>query len=87
MIGVSGDSENSHRSFAERQRLPYLLVADVDGRLRQAFGVPKRFGLLPSRVTYIIDRGGVVRHIFHAQFSGRQHVEEALRVVRNLAVQ
>ncbi len=87
VIGVSGDSESTHRSFAETQRLPYLLVADVDGSLRRAFGVPKTFGLLPGRVTYVIDRDGVVRHVFHSQFAGRKHAEEALRIVRNLEVQ
>jgi peroxiredoxin Q/BCP len=84
VIGVSGDSESSHRSFAETQRLPYLLAADVDGALRDAFGVPKTFGLLPGRVTYVIDREGVVRHVFNSQLRVRKHVEEALRIVRNL---
>jgi peroxiredoxin Q/BCP len=84
VIGVSGDSDVSHRSFAERQRLPYQLVADVDGSLRHAFGVPKTFGLLPGRVTYVIDRDGVVRQVFHSQFSGRKHVEEALRTLRDI---
>lgn len=86
VIGVSGDSESTHRAFAETQRLPYLLVADVDGSLQRAFGVPKSFGLLSGRVTYVIDRDGVVRHIFRAQFSGRKHMREALRIVHNLAV-
>jgi peroxiredoxin Q/BCP len=81
VIGVSGDSDITHRSFAETQRLPYLLAADVDGSLRRAFGVPKTLGIFPGRVTYIIDRDGVVRQVFQSQFSGRKHVEEALRTL------
>jgi len=87
VIGVSGDSDVTHREFAETQRLPYLLAADRDGSLRHAFGVPKAFGVLPGRVTYVIDREGVVRQVFQSQFSGRKHVEEALRTLRALQAQ
>jgi len=87
VIGVSGDSDVTHRSFAGTQRLPYLLVADVDGSLRRAFGVPKTFGVLPGRVTYVIDRDGVVRQVFQSQFSGRKHMVEALRTLRDLQAQ
>ncbi len=85
VIGVSGDSDPSHRSFAQSQRLPYPLVADGDGSLRNAFGVPKTMGFLPGRVTYIIDRDGFVRHVVNSQLLERKHVEEALRTVRGLS--
>jgi peroxiredoxin Q/BCP len=84
VIGVSASSLDSHRAFAERQRLPFLLLSDADGAIRQAFGVPQTWGIFPGRVTYVIDRQGIVRHVFNAQFAARQHVEEALRVVREL---
>ena len=84
VIGVSGDSESTHRLFAQSQRLPYLLVADADGSLRRAFGVPKTFGLLAGRVTYVIDCDGVVRDVFNYQFSAQKHVDNALRIVRSL---
>lgn len=85
VIGVSGDSDESHREFAEKYRLPFLLVADVDGSLRRAFGVPKTLGLLPGRVTYVIDRDGIVRSIFNAPLQSQKHVDEALRTVRDLS--
>jgi peroxiredoxin Q/BCP len=85
VIGVSSDSAESHRRFAHGHRLPFLLLADVDGSLREAFGVPKTLGMLPGRVTYVIDKEGVVRHVFSSQFSADQHVSEALAVVRQLA--
>jgi peroxiredoxin Q/BCP len=84
VIGVSGDAEESHRGFASAHQLPFMLVADVDGSLRQTFGVPRTLGLLPGRVTYVIDPEGVVRHIFDAQFQGAKHVDEALRTIRQL---
>ena len=85
VIGVSSDAVESHQAFASGHRLPFLLLADVDGSLRKAFGVPKTLGLLPGRVTYVIDKEGVVRHVFSSQFSADRHVSEALAVVRRLA--
>jgi len=85
VIGVSSDSDASHRTFAGSHHLPYLLVADVDGSVRQAFGVPKTMGIFPGRVTYVIDRDGFVRHVFNSQWQGEMHVEESLRIVRELS--
>jgi peroxiredoxin Q/BCP len=87
VIGVSGDSESTHNDFAASRQLPYLLVSDADRSLRRAFGVRKRLGLLPSRVTYVIDRKGVVRDVFHSQFLAKRHVANALRIVRNIDLQ
>jgi peroxiredoxin Q/BCP len=78
VVGVSGDSADSHRAFAEQHRLPFLLATDADGALRRAFRVPKTMGILPGRVTYVIDRQGVVRRVFSAQFAADRHVREAL---------
>ena len=85
VIGVSSDSLDRHQAFASGNRLPFLLLADEDGSLRKAFGVPKTLGLLPGRVTYVIDREGVVRHVFSSQFSADRHVAEALAIVAKLA--
>lgn len=84
VVGVSGDSAGSHRAFAQNHRLPFTLIADVDGALRRAFGVPKTFGFLDGRVTYVIDKQGIVQHVFSARFVAQQHVTEALAVVRRL---
>ncbi|MBA4016275.1 MAG: peroxiredoxin [Pirellula sp.] len=85
VLGVSSDGEESHRRFAERQNLPFTLLSDPDKSLRRAFGVPKTFGLLPGRVTYVLDRDGIIRHVFNAQFTADRHVVEALAIVRQLA--
>jgi peroxiredoxin Q/BCP len=84
VIGISGDSADRHQAFASSQRLPFPLVSDKGGALRRAFGVPKTMGLLPGRVTYVIDKEGVVRHVFSSQFAADRHVEEALEIVRGL---
>ncbi|MFO7630385.1 MAG: peroxiredoxin [Prochlorococcaceae cyanobacterium] len=80
--GVSGDGATSHQRFAERHQLPYPLLVDSGNRLRQAFGVPNVLGLLPGRVTYVIDGQGVVRHVFNNLLDGAAHRREALAALR-----
>jgi peroxiredoxin Q/BCP len=85
VIGVSQDSDESHKRFAENHRLPFLLVSDGDKGLQKAYGVPKTMGLLPGRVTYVIDREGEVKHVFNSQLNAKKHVREALEVVKRLS--
>lgn len=85
VIGVSADSGESHASFSSHHRLPFSLVSDQDGALRKSYGVPRSFlGLVPGRVTYVIDPNGVVQHIFNSQLNATQHITEALQVVKRL---
>jgi peroxiredoxin Q/BCP len=51
---------------------------------RDSYGVPAVAGLLPGRVTYVIDRRGMVRHVFNSMTNISQHVDDALEVVRQL---
>lgn len=78
VIGVSGDTEESHRTFARQHKLLFPLISDADGSLRKAFEVPKTLGLFPGRVTYVIDQAGIIRQIFSAQFASSEHVRQAL---------
>jgi thioredoxin-dependent peroxiredoxin len=82
VIGVSSDSADSHQGFAAKHQLPFVLLSDKGGKLRKQYGVPATLGLLPGRVTYVIDKEGVVRHIFNSQFAATRHVEEALKILK-----
>ena len=84
VIGVSSDPVDSHERFAATHRLPFQLVSDADGEIRRLLSVPKSLGILPGRVTYVIDRQGVIRHIFNSQLDAQRHVSEALRTLRSL---
>jgi peroxiredoxin Q/BCP len=84
VIGVSTDSLDRHRAFAASRSLPFLLLSDQDGSLRKAFQVPMPLGFLPNRVTFVINKQGIVRHVFSALWSGDRHVSEALEAVRTL---
>jgi thioredoxin-dependent peroxiredoxin len=81
VVGVSSDSAESHRNFAHQLDLPFPLISDADGALRKAFGVPRTLGLFPGRVTYVIDRTGIVRRIFSAPLATAEHVRQALSAV------
>jgi len=82
--GVSGDDAASHRRFAARHQLPYPLLVDHGNQLRRSFGVPSVLGLLPGRVTYVIDGQGMIRHVFNNLLDGAAHRREALQVLRQL---
>jgi peroxiredoxin Q/BCP len=85
VVGVSSDGRDSHARFVEKYKLPFKLFTDRDGKARDAFGVkPSFLGLLPGRVTFVIDRDAKVRFAFDSQLRASAHVSEALRVVREI---
>ena len=85
IIGISGQSVESHKKFADKYRLSYTLLSDDGNKLRKTFGVPTNlFGILPGRVTYIIDKSGKVVYIFNSQIKAVQHVDEALNILKKL---
>jgi thioredoxin-dependent peroxiredoxin len=84
VIGVSSDPVDKHAAFAGRHQLPFTLLSDQGGQVRKNYGVPAVLGVLPGRVTYVIDREGTVRHVFNSMTHIGQHISEALEVVRQL---
>ncbi|MDQ2813526.1 MAG: peroxiredoxin [Actinomycetota bacterium] len=84
VIGVSSDSADKHAAFAGRHNLPFTLLSDRGGRVRKSYGVPSVLGVVPGRVTYVIDRTGTVRHVFNSMTNISQHVNDALETVKQL---
>ena len=84
VLGVSGQTVASHKSFATHYGLPFILLSDVGNKVRELYGVPSTMGLIPGRVTYIIDKQGVVRHIFSSQTQAERHVEEAKKTLQDI---
>ncbi|MDA6068837.1 peroxiredoxin [Flavobacterium sp. AC] len=86
VIGISSDSVKSHETFANKHQLPFILLSDEDKKLRHIFGVRDTlFGLLPGRVTYVIDKNGVVILIFDSMNAGK-HIPKALETVKELVL-
>jgi len=85
VVGISSDHVESHKNFAQHHNIPYTLLYDQDGYIRNIFGVqPNLLGLVPGRVTYIIDMRGIIRYIFSSQMQIQKHIEIALREVKKI---
>lgn len=84
VIGISSQSEESHSIFSLKYNLPFTLLVDEEAIVRKTYGVPPSLGMIPGRVTYVIDKEGTVRHMFNSQMNPEKHVEEALRILRTL---
>jgi peroxiredoxin Q/BCP len=85
IIGISGQSVESHKEFAEKHRLSFTLLSDEGNKIRKQFGVPTNLlGLLPGRVTFVADKKGKVIYVFNSQTQATKHVDEALRILNEL---
>lgn len=85
IIGISGQSVQSHFDFAKKHRLNYTLLSDEGNKVRKLFGVPTNlFGLLPGRVTYVVNKEGKVIFVFNSQLNAEKHIEEALKILKNV---
>lgn len=85
VIGISSDSPDTHKIFSLKYNLSFTLLSDVGKKVRKKFGVPSDFlGLLPGRVTYIVGKDGIVKHIFNSQLNATKHVSESMRVLQSL---
>jgi len=84
VIGISSDSVTSHREFAAQYNLPFVLLADENKSLRKLFGVPSNFlGLWPGRVTYVVDKKGIVRLVFDSM-NAESHFSKVVEAVKSL---
>lgn len=85
VIGISGDSQRSHAGFVENHALPFLILSDPKGRVRKDYGAYDLLGLIPGRVTFVIDKDGKVIHKFDSQLSPTKHIREALEILKKTA--
>ncbi|MCX6648800.1 MAG: peroxiredoxin [Candidatus Bathyarchaeota archaeon] len=82
VVGVSADSPESHRKFRDAYLLPFSLLSDEKGDIKKLYGVAGH--LLPGRVTFVIDKDGVIRHVFSSQIDMKAHVDDALKILKSL---
>lgn len=84
VIGISSDSVESHKNFKAKHRLPFTLLSDESNVIRKQFGVKTNlFGLLPGRVTYVVNQKGTIINLFSSQLNMVKHVSEALESLKN----
>lgn len=84
VIGISGDSVPAHKKFASKYDLPFILLSDSNKSLRKLFGVKNTiFGLLPGRVTYVVDKNGIIQMVFN-DANATSHLEKTVEKVKSL---
>ena len=86
VIGVSRDDAASHASFKSNHKLPFLLLSDPGGKVATSWGVKTKLGIIPGRVTFVFDKAGVCKRRFDSMLRFGKHVDEALGVVKQLAI-
>lgn len=84
VFGISSDSVESHKSFAEQQKLTFPLLSDVGGKVRKLYGVPNTMFIMPGRCTYVIGPDGIVRHVYSSQVNFANHVTEAKTAIEKI---
>ena len=84
VIGVSGDSIESHKKFLDEYLLPFTLLSDKGNIVRKLYGATKGFGLLPGRYTFIIDMKVIILHIFTSETNMKKHIDESLKILRQI---
>ena len=61
------------------------MLSDAGNKVRKLFGVPTSlFGLIPGRVTYVVNKEGKIAYMFNSQTQAEKHVDEALRIIQQL---
>lgn len=83
IVGVSADTEKSHKKFADKYELPFSLIADTEKEILQAYDAwgeksmygKKYMGIL--RKTYVIDEKGMIEKIFD-KVDTKNHTEQIL---------
>jgi thioredoxin-dependent peroxiredoxin len=86
VLGVSVDTEKSHKSFAEKFKLPFTLLADTEKKIVNAYGVwgeKSMYGrkyMGTSRVTYLIDESGRIAAVF-PKVKPEEHAGEILATI------
>jgi thioredoxin-dependent peroxiredoxin len=86
VIGISGDGIASHEKFAAKHRLNFTLLADTKKEVHKLFGVSgSLFGLLPARMTFIIDKTGTIRSTHNSLSDPQGHVKAARQAIETLA--
>ncbi|HMP06862.1 MAG TPA: peroxiredoxin, partial [Lacipirellulaceae bacterium] len=86
IIGVSGDTVESHQQFKEKERLNFTLLADTEGKVARAFGVKMLGGpgsVIASRWTFVIDQDGHIAYK-NEQVSAAKDAAEVMKVVAAL---
>jgi peroxiredoxin Q/BCP len=83
VVGISSDDPETHAKFKKEHSLQFTLVSDQNNAIRKLYGVEGRF--IPSRITFVIDKGGKIRSIYNSQLNVTKHVEKTLESLNGIS--
>lgn len=84
VIGISNDSIQSHNEFKELLDIPFPLLSDNDGTVRDLFDVPNYLGKFPGKSSFLINPEGEIIHVYDWLFRPRRHVAKILSKLSNI---
>ncbi len=88
VVGVSIDTDESHKGFAAKHRVPFPLIADRDMTLAKSFGATGALGRLigvTSRVTFVIDKQGTIAGVFDSAIFAKNHLNGVKDTIAKLS--
>lgn len=80
VVGISSDSPKSHSKFGKKHDLPFILLSDLDNKVRKQFKIKNSLLLLPGRETYVVDEKGIVLMVFNS-INSSEHMKRALKAL------
>lgn len=86
VFGISSDNPDTLARFASQHALTFPLLSDSSSRIRISYGVPKMFGVLPGRVTYVIGQDRQIKQITIAGFDAHTHISRSLQRLQESAI-
>lgn len=81
VLGISVDDLESHKKFKEKESLNFPLLADTDCSVSRAFGAFNEERQMSKRMTFIIDKNGIIQHVF-PKVDVRAHAEEVVEALK-----
>ena len=87
IVGISPDPVETQVRFRDSLGLPFHFISDVNKQIIRLYEARRRFGVGTSRITYVVDKGGVIRGVHHNEISMGSHVQEVLALVEDVEQQ
>jgi peroxiredoxin Q/BCP len=81
VIGINAGSVESHKSFADHYKLPFILLSDPDNKVYHKFGVKNKM-FMTGRETFVINLHGKIVFAYTAMMQGKKHADDALAFIR-----
>ena len=84
IVGISRDSPESHRAFKQSYGLDFPLASDLDGSMHDLYEVDRLWGVVPRRITYVIDKQGIIRAAFRHDIAIGRHLPDTIAALQSI---